>query len=130
MTFVLRPTFRTAKTIAVALLILPPCASGQREAEPAAALAIHKVYPPYPYAARDQHLEGSGMYQLKLREDGTVRSVVVLKSTGHKLLDDAAVGALRQWRFRPGVVHDVKVPLFFTMRGKTYTREDLLKQRK
>ena len=71
-------------------------------------------------AARDQHLEGSGLYRLNIKPDGTVASVTVLKSTGHGLSDDAAVDAFRQWRFRPGALHALKLPINFTLKGVTY----------
>ena len=79
-----------------------------------------KVLPDYPYAARDRRLEGSGLYRLNIKPDGTVSSVTVLKSTGHILLDQAAIRAYRQWRFRPGAVHALKIPISFTMKGVTY----------
>jgi len=46
--------------------------------------------------------------------------VTVLKSTGHMLLDQAAIHACRQWRFKPGILHVLKIPLNFTMQGVTY----------
>ena len=79
-----------------------------------------KVLPDYPYAARDRHLEGSGLYRLNIKPDGTVSSVTVLKSTGHILLDQAAIHAYRQWRFRPGALHALKIPISFTMKGVRY----------
>jgi TonB family protein len=79
-----------------------------------------KVLPDYPYAARDQHVEGSGLYRLNINPDGTVSSVTVLKSTGHMLLDQAAIHAFRQWRFRPGALRVLKIPINFTMKGVTY----------
>ncbi|PYJ55595.1 MAG: hypothetical protein DME82_06720 [Verrucomicrobia bacterium] len=79
-----------------------------------------KVLPDYPYAARDQHLEGIGSYRLNIKPDGTVSSVTVLKSTGHMVLDQAAIHAFRQWRFRPGTLHVLKIPINFTMKGVTY----------
>jgi TonB family protein len=41
----------------------------------------------------------------------------MLKSTGHQILDDSALEALRKWRFRPGTVHKVRIPINFTMQG-------------
>jgi TonB family protein len=41
----------------------------------------------------------------------------LLKSTGHKILDDAALDAFRQWRFKPGSVTKVKIPINYTMQG-------------
>jgi TonB family protein len=41
----------------------------------------------------------------------------VLHSTGHRILDDAAMDALRKWRFRPGTVSTVTMPLTFSLQG-------------
>ena len=106
-------------TCAMALAILPQPARCQIAVKGSGPVLI-KVLPAYPYAARDQHLEGSGLYRLNIKPDGTVASVTVLKSTGHRLLDDAAVDAFRQWRFRPGALHALKLPINFTLKGVTY----------
>jgi hypothetical protein len=39
---------------------------------------------------------------------GTVASVDVLRSTGHQLLDQAAITALQHWRFQPGKMEAIK----------------------
>jgi hypothetical protein len=43
--------------------------------------------------------------------------VKVLKSTGHGILDQAAIAALRQWRFRVHRGDLVRIPIRFTMSG-------------
>jgi protein TonB len=45
----------------------------------------------YPEEARRRGLAGSLVLDVALNPDGTVHSVAVLRSSGHKLLDDAAV---------------------------------------
>jgi protein TonB len=45
----------------------------------------------YPEEARRRHLAGSLVLDVALKPDGTVESVMVRRSSGHKLLDDAAV---------------------------------------
>jgi TonB family protein len=44
---------------------------------------------------------------------GKVREVVIVKSTGSDALDREAVFALRRWRFRPGKVRTVDMPITF-----------------
>jgi TonB family protein len=110
---------RALLLLVVALVILPHPAKGEKAVKGQGPVLV-KVLPDYPYAARDQRLEGSGLYRLNIKPDGTVSSVTVLKSTGHILLDQAAVHAFRQWRFRPGALHFLKVPINFTMKGVTY----------
>src|SRR5258708_6758806 len=41
-------------------------------------------------------------------------------STGNPILDNAALSAFRQWRFKPGSVSKVKIPITFTMTGAQY----------
>ena len=87
------------------------------EAE-AYALAIYAPRPAYPYAARDKRLTGSGIVLVNVDSStGTVVSAQMLKSTGYKLLDDSALEAFRQWRFKPGTVRKVRIPINFVMRG-------------
>jgi len=44
-----------------------------------------------------------------------VCSVIVLQSTGHDLLDRAGISAFQRWRFKPGLLNAVKIPLNFSM---------------
>jgi len=91
-------------------------ASGQRKA-----LAIYAPRPQYPYEARNNHLTGSCVASLNVDlRDGYVTSAQMLKSTGYQILDEAALNAYRQWRFKPGTVRKVRVPITFTMRGVSY----------
>ena len=50
---------------------------------------------------------------------GQVTSARILDSTGHKILDDAALKAFRQWRFKPGATSEVHIPISYGMRGYT-----------
>jgi periplasmic protein TonB len=45
----------------------------------------------YPDAAREQGLSGALILDVALRPDGSVQEIIVRKSSGHKVLDDAAV---------------------------------------
>jgi TonB family protein len=65
----------------------------------------------YPADARRDHLTGSGLFALHIAADGHVVRVEALKSIGHPSLDQAAIAAFRQWRFRPGSIQVVRVPI-------------------
>jgi protein TonB len=45
----------------------------------------------YPEEAKEKHLYGSLMLQVAVRADGSLENVRVLRSSGHQVLDDAAV---------------------------------------
>ena len=77
--------------------------------------------PGYPLEARKNRLTGRGLFSLKIRPATyTVSKVTVLESTGHKLLDDAAIRALSRWRGRLNSlmsrVDHVRIPVTFTFR--------------
>jgi protein TonB len=81
---------------------------------------IKSVKPDYPQEARHRHITGSGIVVLNVdRASGRVTSVTMAQSTGHKILDDAAIHTFSQWRFKPGVVSEgkVKIPINFRMGG-------------
>jgi TonB family protein len=80
-------------------------------------VAVYAPHPEYPVAARRSHWTGRGIFRCKLRPDGTVSSVEVLQSTEHAILDQAAIAALRQWRFKVHGGDLVRIPIRFTMSG-------------
>src|SRR5262249_44117716 len=81
-------------------------------------LLIYAPRPAYPYEARSKQLTGSGLVLLNVDpSSGNVTSAQMLKSTGHKILDDSALEAFRQWVFRAGSVRKVRIPINFTMQG-------------
>ena len=77
---------------------------------------IKYEWPKTPYLARLHGLDGYGIYRMNIdRATGTVSSVTVVKTTSHKMLDDAAVNAFRKWRFRPNSVSQVTMPGTFSV---------------
>ena len=79
--------------------------------------AIYAPAPEYPITARRSHWTGAGIFVCKLRPDGTVLSVAVRQSTGHQILDQAAIAAVRQWRFKVHGGNLVNIPVRFVMSG-------------
>jgi TonB family protein len=62
---------------------------------------IQAPQPDYPLEARQRHATGGGIFVLRVQiKSGRVKGVEVARSTGHAILDAAAVKALRQWRFK------------------------------
>ena len=87
----------------------------------AKALAINAPRPPYPYEARAHHIMGSGVITVNVDPaSGNVTDASVTQSMGSPILDDAAVSTFRRWKFRPGSVSKVRIPITFTMTGASY----------
>jgi TonB family protein len=116
-----RPLLLLAITI---FLAASRVATAQVTVSDAKALALYAPRPAYPYEARDKHLTGSGIILVNVDSStGVATSAQMLKSTGYKILDDSALEAFRLWRFKPGSVRKVRIPINFTMRGfREYVR--------
>jgi protein TonB len=86
----------------------------------AKALATYAPRPQYPYEARSRHVTGSGVCVVEVSSSGSVTSASMASSIGNPILDNAALSAFRQWRFKPGSVSKVRIPITFTMSGASY----------
>jgi protein TonB len=77
--------------------------------------------PRYPVEARRGGVEGTVTLRVWVAADGAATRVEVDRSSGHRALDDAAVGAVKNWRFVPARRGDeaveglVTVPLVFRL---------------
>jgi TonB family protein len=82
-------------------------------------LAVYAPRPTYPYEARAKLQTGAGFAIVTIDPaTGHVTNAVMAPSTGSKILDQAALTAFRQWRFRPGTVKKVRIPIQFTLTGE------------
>ena len=85
-------------------LVAPPppqklrISSGALEAN-----AIHQVKPPYPPLAQQARIEGVVKLLVTVGKDGSIENVRVV--SGHKMLAQAALEAVRQWRFKPALLN-------------------------
>jgi TonB family protein len=99
----------------------PASSSATTSARRGKAVAIYAPSPDYPIEARDRHLTGSGIALLQIdQKTGYVISGRMLKSTGQVVLDNAALSAFKRWRFKPGTIRQIRIPIHYTMHGKTY----------
>ena len=80
--------------------------------------------PTYPMAARRMGIEGTVVLRVVVAPDGTPKSVVVLQSSGHDVLDSSALETVqKRWRFVPArrngipVEDSVQVPIRFHQTG-------------
>jgi periplasmic protein TonB len=60
-------------------------------------------YREYPLAARRRGLEGTAVVRLRLGADGTVLQALIVRDTGHALLDRAALGMIERAAPFPGI---------------------------
>jgi protein TonB len=79
---------------------------------------FNPIYPPIALAARK---EGLVILEALISEDGTVREVRVLRPA--PLFEEAAITAVRQWRFTPTLLNGERVPIVMTVTvGFTLTK--------
>lgn len=65
--------------------------------------------PPYPEKARRLGQEGVVLLSVRVSERGEPESVEVKESSGHPLLDEAALKAVRRWVFSPATMGSVPI---------------------
>lgn len=114
--------------------LTPPPVRAHRKARPASlfrgttaslrsvkAMVAYAPRPVYPYEARRQRVTGSGVAFLTVDQTlGTVTDVLMAQSCGNAILDNSTLDALRRWRFKPGGVTQVEVPITYTLMGVSY----------
>jgi protein TonB len=63
------------------------------------AIPGHNAPPRYPFVAWRRHIEGTVVVELDVDASGDVTATRLAKSSGCRMLDDAAVQQLRSWKF-------------------------------
>jgi protein TonB len=71
------------------------------------------VAPVYPAIARAAKVRGTVILEAVISATGRVEDVKVLRSV--QLLDDAAIEAVRQWRFTPTIFNGEPIPVVMTV---------------
>ena len=84
-------------------LIFPPLAAAERKVK-------QKVNPAYPELARKMAVSGSVKVQLTVAPNGSVKSWKVIG--GHPLLVDAAVDAVKRWKYEAAADESVELVEF------------------
>jgi TonB family protein len=106
---------KRAATIAVKVLLLllafAPMSMPEDMHDRPPRAVVHRVPPAYPEIARRLSLEGLVMVRAEVAADGHVRSVAVV--SGNAILGQAALRAVREWVFAPGIEESVPVAVTF-----------------
>ena len=70
---------------------------------------LRSVHPIYPRIAKRSGWEGTVLVRVTVEATGRVSKAVVSRSSGHKVLDDVAIKAIRRWAFR--AARDGNIPI-------------------
>lgn len=90
-----------------------------------------QTLPAYPGFDVIYGIEGKAVIDVLLNDAGGIADLRVERSTGRRELDRAAIAAVRQWKFRPGIRHGrpvggwVRVPLNFDLQALAGARNPL-----
>lgn len=76
---------------------------------------IKRVDPAYPELARKARVQGNTAIELVVGTDGLVTDARALSSTGLKLLDEAAVSAVKQWVFTPATLNGRPISVYYNV---------------
>ncbi len=74
---------------------------------------IRRVEPTYPELAKRARVQGQVVLVVTVDEEGNVADIKVTK--GHPLLDEAALNAVRQWKYSPTLLNGEPVPVIATV---------------
>ena len=79
-------------------------------------IASSRVHPNYPEMARKIGVKGPAVLQIVVQKDGTVGDIGILSSPARELgFDEAAIAAVRQWRFTPALKDGKPVDALWTV---------------
>jgi TonB family protein len=118
--------------IAFVVTLVSLCSLQAQSVSPVPRTPVKAIYTPQPvYQAEwaKRGLTGKGVVLVTVdKNTGKVTGAQMLESTGNKLLDGSALEAYSQWRFEPGTVSQVKMPVEFKNRPKPQTPKRTLQQ--
>jgi len=117
MTLPLRSRTATAIAITVISGLFVTAASAQEPVrvggdikEPKALVKPDPVYPPI---AKQAKVEGQVILEATIARDGSVKDVRVLR--GNALFNDAAMEAVKKWKYTPTMLNDQPVEVLMTV---------------
>ena len=80
----------------------------------AESMAITAPLPDYTYEMRRRNLAGSGVCLVTVDPaTGTVTKATMFQSTGSPPLDKITIQTFKSWRFKPGTVSQVRIPISY-----------------
>ena len=70
---------------------------------------IYRVQPIYPPLARQARIQGPVQLRAIISKTGTIENLQAI--SGHPMLIQSALNAVRQWRYRPYMLNDEPIPI-------------------
>jgi TonB family protein len=98
----------------------PDVVSQQEHAQPA---HILNPRPDYPITLRQRGIEGTVWLRVRVDRSGLPEQIILFKTSGYRLFDEAALRAVARWRFRPArsngqhIASWVEFPVRFILQG-------------
>ena len=91
-------------------IVLPPPPPVARQLRPSRMMEgnlIYRVQPVYPLLARQARIQGTVLLRAVISREGTIENLQVV--SGHPMLVQSAIDAVRHWRYRPYFLNDQAV---------------------
>ncbi|MBS41474.1 MAG: hypothetical protein CMM83_07145 [Rhodospirillales bacterium] len=85
---------------------------------------VKNLWPKYPSRARRRGQEGTLILRITVSDNGKPFSIKVIKTSGHQILDQAAINAIWNWQFQPAqkrglaVKASIDLPVVFQLKNK------------
>jgi protein TonB len=76
-------------------------------------IKVKNVVPVYPPVAKQARVEGVVILEVTIGTDGKVKDTKVIRSV--KILEDAAITAVRAWEYKPTIVNGQAVQVITTV---------------
>ena len=98
----------------------PEVSSQQEHAQPT---HILNPRPDYPITLRQRGIEGTVWLRVRVDRSGLPEQIILFKTSGYRLFDEAALRAVARWRFRPArsngqhIASWVEFPVRFILQG-------------
>jgi protein TonB len=74
---------------------------------------ISSPKPQYPALARAARVQGVVLLNATISKEGTIKDLKVI--SGHPLLNEAAMEAVRQWRYKPQMLNQQPIEVITTI---------------
>jgi len=95
--------FSRAFAVTISIIAVGIVVNAQEVSRETTPLLVKMVHPVYTNEAKEARIQGMVVLDAVVLKDGTVGDVTITKSLDQEFgLDEQAIKALKQWKFKPG----------------------------